>query len=213
MIPRSFCMPKKEGDKMAIQPVHIDINQEIQDWKTKRYGREVRGASASAFTKLQDQMNGAVDYLVEKGEAVDQAARDVQTVRQEAQGAVDHANDITEEYKQYADTKLEETTEQRQLAETAKQGADASASLSESWAHGGTGTRPGEDTNNSEYHSRQSKTQADRAKDEADRASQYSQITAPDFYLDIETGALYQKGGAGVDFSVADAILYWKIVA
>ena len=213
MIPRSFCMPKKEGDKMAIQPVHIDINQEIQDWKTKRYGREVRGASASAFTKLQNQMNGAVDYLVEKGEAVDQAARDVQAVRQEAQGAVDHANEIIAEYKQYADTKLEETTEQRRLAEVAKQGADASASLAESWAHGNTGARPEENTDNASYWSQQSKTDADRAKEEADRASQYSQITAPDFYLDIETGALYQKGGAGVDFVVADAILYWKIVA
>ena len=198
---------------MAIQPVHIDINQEIQDWKTKRYGREVRGASASAFTKLQDQMNGAVDYLVEKGEAVDQAARDVQTVRQEAQDAVDHANGITAEYKQYADTKLEETTEQRRLAEVARGSADDSAILAESWSHGNTGARPGENTDNASYWSQQSKTDADRAKDEADRASQYSQITAPDFYLDIETGALYKKGGAGVDFAVADAILYWKIVA
>lgn len=213
MIPRSFCIPKKEGDKMAIQPVHIDINQEIQDWKTKRYGREVRGASASAFTKLQDQMNGAVDYLIEKGEAVDQAARDVQTVRQEAQGAVDHANEITAEYKQYADTKLEETTEQRRLAEAAKQGADSSASLAESWAHGNTGARPEENTDNASYWSQQSKTDADRAKEEADRASQYSQIIAPGFYFDIDTATLYMKGGAGVDFIVDNATLYWKIIA
>lgn len=198
---------------MAVRPVHIDINQQIQDWKNARYGRQVRSANVEALTELQNQMNGAVDYLVEKGEAVDQATRDVQQVRQEAQGAVDHANEITEEYRQYADTKLTETTEQRRLAETAKRGADASATLSESWTHGGTGTRPGEDTDNSEYYSKQSKTQADRAKDEADRASQYSQITAPDFYLDVETGALYKKGGTGVDFAVADAILYWKIVA
>lgn len=208
-----FLYAKRKVIVMAERPVHIDINQQIQDWKNARYGRQVRSANAEALTELQNQMNGAVDYLVEKGEAVDQATRDVQQVRQEAQGAVDHANEITEEYRQYADTKLAETAEQRQLAETAKRGADASASLSESWAHGGTGTRPGEDTNNSEYYSRQSKTQADRAKDEADRASQYSQITAPDFYLDVETGALYKKGGTGVDFAVADAILYWKIVA
>ncbi len=208
-----FLYAERKVIVMAAQPVHIDINQQIQDWKNARYGRQVRSANVEALTELQNQMNGAVDYLIEKGEAVDQAASDVQQVRQEAQDAVDHANEITEEYKQYADTKLAETTEQRQLAETAKEEADESALLSESWAHGGTGTRPGEDTNNSEYHSQQSKTQADRAKDEADRASQYSQITAPDFYLDIETGALYQKGGAGVDFVVADAILYWKIVA
>lgn len=198
---------------MAAQPVHIDINQQIQDWKNARYGRQVRSANVEALTELQNQMNGAVDYLVEKGETVDQAARDVQTVRQEAQGAVDHANEITAEYKQYADTKLVETTEQRRLAEVAKQEADASASLAESWAHGNTGARPEENTDNASYWSQQSKTDADRAKEEADRASQYSQIIAPGFYFDIDTATLYMKGGAGVDFIVDNATLYWKIIA
>ena len=36
-------------------------------------------------------------------------------------------------------------------AETAAQGAAEDATLSKSWAVGGTGTRPGEDTNNAEY--------------------------------------------------------------
>ncbi len=36
-------------------------------------------------------------------------------------------------------------------AETAETGAEESATLSKSWAVGGTGTRPGEDTNNAEY--------------------------------------------------------------
>lgn len=198
---------------MAMQPIHIDINQEIQDWKVAQYGRQVRQANVDALTKLQDQSNKAVDYLVEKGEAVDQAARDVQTVRQEAQGAVDHANEITAEYKQYADTKLVETTEQRRLAEVARDGADDSAILAESWSHGNTGVRPGENTDNASYWSQQSKTDADRAKEEADRASQYSQIIAPGFYLDIETATLYMKGGVGVDFVLINAQLYWKIIA
>lgn len=42
---------------------------------------------------------------------------------------------------------------------------------SKSWAVGGTGTRDGEDTNNSKYHSKQAKSEADRAKKEADRAA------------------------------------------
>lgn len=209
---------------MAMQPVHIDISQEIRDWKAARYGRQVRQANVDALTKLQVQSNNAVDYLVEKGEAVDKATKDVQAVRQEAQGAVDHANKISTEnksyvdntvanYKQYADTKLTETTEQKEQAESAKKGADASALLAESWTHGNTGIRVGENTDNASYWSQQSKTDADRAKEEADRASQYSQISAPDFFLDIDTGALYKKGGTGVDFVVDDANLYWKIVA
>lgn len=208
-----FLYAERKVIVMAAQPVHIDINQQIQDWKNARYGRQVRSANVEALKELQNQMNGAVDYLVEKGEVVDQAAKDVQLVRQEAQGAVDHANEITEEYKQYADTKLAETMKQRQLAETAKKEADESALLSESWAHGNTGARPEENTDNASYWSQQSKTDADRAKEEADRASQYSQIIAPGFYFDIDTATLYIKGGAGVNFIVDNATLYWKIIA
>lgn len=199
---------------MANQPVHVNINQDIQDWKTARYGRQVRAANVSALTKLQDQTNASVDYVVEKGEAVDQAAEDVQTVRQEAQGAVDHANDITAEYKQYADDKLAATELERQAAQTARTGSEAAATLAESWAVGGTGARPGENTDNSQFWSQQSKTEADRAKEEADRASQYSQIMAPGFYFDIETAMLYQKTGVGIDFIVDEnTCLYWKITA
>ena len=188
---------------MALQPVHVNINQDIQDWTTARYGRQVRAANVSALTKLQDQANAAVDYIVEKGEAVDQAAKDVQTVRQEAQGAVDHANDITAEYKQYADDKLAATEQERQAAQTARTGSEAAATLAESWAVGGTGARPGADGNNSKYFSDQSKADADRAKEEADRAAQYASIVPPTFHIDFTTMELIQDTqGSGITFTL-----------
>lgn len=188
---------------MATQPVYIDINKEIQDWGNARYGRQVRQANISALTKIQNQMNEAVDYLVEKGEAVDQAAQDVQDVRQEAQGAVDHANAITTQYKQYADEKLVETERERQAAEQAKQSADDAAILSQSWAIGGTGSRHGEDGNNSKYYSDQSKADADRAKNEADRAAQYASIIPPTFHIDFDTMELIQDSqGGGITFTL-----------
>ena len=197
---------------MALQPVHIDISEDIQEWKDARYGRQVRAANVSALTKLQDQANAAVDYVVEKGEAVDQAAKDVQTVRQEAQGAVDHANDITAEYKQYADDKLTATELERQAAQAARTGSEAAATLAESWAVGGTGSRPGEDGNNSQFWAEKSKDDATRASQEADRAAQYAGIVAPGFLVDPETMVLYMKVGVGVDFIVTDdAELCWKI--
>ena len=197
---------------MALQPVHVNINQDIQDWTTARYGRQVRAANVSALTKLQDQTNAAVDYVVEKGEAVDQAAKDVQTVRQEAQGAVDHANDITAEYKQYADDKLAATELERQAAQAARTGSEAAATLAESWAVGGTGSRPVEDGNNSQFWAEKSKDDATRASQEADRAAQYAGIVAPGFLVDPETMVLYMKVGVGVDFIVTDdAELCWKI--
>ena len=188
---------------MANQPVHVDINKEILSWKNARYGRQVRAANVGALTKLQDQTNAATDYVVEKGEDVDQAAKDVQTVRQEAQGAVDHANEITAEYKQYADDKLAATELERQAAQTARTGSEAAATLAESWAVGGTGSRPGEDGNSSKYFSDQSKADADRAKEEADRAAQYASIVPPTFHIDFATMELIQDSqGSGITFTL-----------
>lgn len=197
---------------MANQPVHVNINQDIQDWTTARYGRQVRAANVSALTKLQDQANASVDYVVEKGEAVDQAAKDVQTVRQEAQDAVDHANDITAEYKQYADDKLTATELERQAAQAARTGSEAAATLAESWAVGGTGSRPGEDGNSSQFWAEKSQESAGQASREADRAAQYASIVAPGFLVDPGSMELYMKAGVGVDFIVTnDAELCWKI--
>lgn len=56
-------------------------------------------------------------------------------------------------------------------AEAYAQSSGSSAKEAESYAHGGTGTREGEDTDNALYYKNQSKSEADRAKTEADRAS------------------------------------------
>lgn len=197
---------------MAAQPVHIDISQEINGWANAQIGRDVRKYNVSALAKLQDQTNTAVDYVVEKGEAIDQAAKDVQTVRQEAQGAVDHANDITAEYKQYADDKLAATEQERQAAQTARTGSEAAATLAESWAVGGTGSRPGEDGNSSQFWAEKSQESAGQASREADRAAKYASIVAPGFLVDLDSMELYMKAGVGVDFIVTDdAELCWKI--
>lgn len=85
------------------------------------------------------------------------------------------------------------------------------AASSESWAIGGTGSRAGEDEDNSKYYSERSAEEAAAAKESAETAAKYAQIIAPDFYLDIDTGRLYMKGGVGVDFKLEDGKLYWKV--
>lgn len=62
------------------------------------------------------------------------------------------------------------------LAERHAAQADTYSVESESWAVGGTGTREEENTNNSKYYSQQSETQANRAKNEADRAASIANI-------------------------------------
>lgn len=79
--------------------------------------------------------------------------------------------------------------------------AAASAKLSESWAIGYTGTRVGEDTNNSKYHSDQSKAEADRAKTEADKAAIYAGIVIPTLTVDFTTGHLSYPDSTSITFS------------
>jgi hypothetical protein len=89
--------------------------------------------------------------------------------------------------------------------ESVENTAAASAKLSESWAIGHTGTRVGEDTNNSKYHSDQSKAEADRAKTEADKAAVYAEITIPSFVTDLITGHLTYSDDSSLIFNANHA--------
>lgn len=67
--------------------------------------------------------------------------------------------------------------------------------LSESHSHGGTGVRPGEETDNSKYYS-------EIAKMESEKAASYADMTFPEFFLDFSDGHLYCKQGKNVEFFV-----------
>lgn len=173
----------------------IDLTPEINSWENASCGEEVRGAGITSLEKMQEVANKTIVQ-------VNQTVVQVNETEKTASDAVNRANNTLN----HADEVLRDATQQ------ADNSAD-SATLSRSWAIGGTGTRNGENTNNSEYYSRQAGTYADNAKNDADRAAQYSQIIAPGFYFDVETATLYMKAGVGVDFVVADSVLYWKITA
>lgn len=102
-----------------------------------------------------------------------------------------------------------------QLAEQHASQAEEWSAASKSWAVGGTGTREGEDTNNSQYWSQQSKTEADRAKNEADRAaaiadididSELSEISANPVQNRVVTGELNKKLNKDGDATYTSAI-------
>lgn len=123
---------------MALQPIHIDISNEISDWKNAVKGKDVRQASVKAFTKLQEQANESVDYIAEKGSVVDQTVLDVQETRIAAEEAVEYANVISdaskkyvdntaEEYKNYADEKLTQTEQKLAKAEASATAAKESS--------------------------------------------------------------------------------------
>lgn len=108
----------------------------------------------------------------------------------------------------------------------AKESADAAENfnkLSESFAHGKVGVREGEDTDNSEYYSKQSKqsseiskeylTKVEQAGDEAvEKINQALDMDVPEFMVDITTGNLLYEGGRFV-FSVnrSNGNLEWEV--
>lgn len=88
-------------------------------------------------------------------------------------------------------------------AETAEANALQYSRDSKRYAVGGVMEGDAED--NAEYYYQQAKIQADMA-------AEYAGVTAPNFYVDPESMALYMKAGVGVDFMVEDDnVLYWKL--
>ena len=65
---------------MAI--ANIDLSQEIENWKTAAYGKDVRQANVAAFEKIQGTVNDTVQN-------VNQAAEDSASAAHNAQAAVD----------------------------------------------------------------------------------------------------------------------------
>ena len=91
---------------------------------------------------------------------------------------------------------LQKTLRQYMLdAQTAAQEAEAYNKSSISYAVGGTGSRIGEDTDNSKYYS-------EKAKEEAEKAGSYANLIFPEFYLDASTGHLMCKQGKTVTVKV-----------
>lgn len=95
-----------------------------------------------------------------------------------------------------------------QAAQSAGAAADYSKE-SESHSHGGTGTRPGEDTDNSLFYSEQSRKEYERAKEEADRAEKFSGFVTPDFLM--LNNQVYIKIGGTVDFILLNNQIYYKM--
>lgn len=73
--------------------------------------------------------------------------------------------------------------------------------LAESYAHGGTGEREGEDSDNAKYYYEQSKMYSDAAENAIE-------LSKPNFIVDLETGHLLYEGGR-FDFEVENGHLLW----
>lgn len=121
-------------------------------------------------------------------EAFEQDMKEIQTI-------IATCQNIQEAVEAWA--KLAE--EHMNAAAYSAESAEDMARLSESWAVGGTGTRAGEDTDNSKYYSERSRASSEEAKGYVDEVEQKGNeavdkiekaldVLTPSFLIDLSTG-------------------------
>lgn len=123
---------------------------------------------------------------------------DINTAKEEVEALIASANSQMATY-QTEFTTMSQNVQDLMTAITAymsniENAAAASATLSKSYSDGGTGTRPGEDTNNSKYYSQQ-------AKIEADKAAVYAEIVLPTVNVNLSTGHLIYSDNSSLTLS------------
>lgn len=143
-------------------PVQDDAVEDETERKTlAEYARQA-SESASAAAKSAEDAGESVRVVQENEESIkfiQDNISDINTVAQNGSnisavgGSIDSVNTVAENL-----TPIQETVDNiediRQAPQQAANSA-ASATLSESWAVGGTGTREGENTNNAKYYAEQ----------------------------------------------------------
>lgn len=159
------------------------------------------GSYDGSLTELE-QMEAEIDKKMEQMDAWADSVDSQEEIRQENE----QVRQSQEEIRQKNEIEREKKTQEviNTFGEAIGEAKDA-AKLSESWAVGETGIRPGENENNSKYYCSQSQVEADRAKEEADKAAAFSEIVPPVFRINWETMELIQETAAtGIRFFLTE---------
>lgn len=173
-----------------------DISKEVNDFREARLGEDVRGSLISLAEKVNTEVETNTVHVDDAADRVNRTAQAVEETNKAATQAVAHANEITEEYRQYADVKLQETTEESRAAQQA-------ASAAKGWATGGNGF----EDNNAKHFADRSKRYAvggvepgdtddnartyyQKAQEAAERAESMTHISETSFSVNTGTGHL-----------------------
>lgn len=156
------------------------------------------------------------EYITEFNQILNRIDNLAATTQANTDMVVKISNDITNKY-------LPQIIQNANLASSSATIAVNNAALSKSYAVGGTGTRTGEDTDNSKYYSEQSQAssqtaqsyaeQAEAAGDEAvNKINEALSQNVPQFTIDFTTGHLKYEGGR-FNFEVQNTTghLLWEV--
>lgn len=171
-------------------------------------------AAASAATARASELAAA--------ESEDAAKRSEQAAAKSEQAAL--ASETAAKESETAAKESEENAEKsetnaaasEQVAKTKADEAYGSADLSKSYAVGGTGTRDGEDTDNSKYYSEQSAEYLDKVETAGENAlntiNDALKAAKPEFLTNVDNGHLYYKGGRFLFNVDARGHLRWELM-
>lgn len=169
----------------AVERIQSEIGHEVEVItalsETARNAANTASQKASEAAESANSAGASADTATQKANDAKTSADSATDSKTRAGVYADLAQESVENASGYATTASAKATEAIQSAIAASGHADRSgvsadsaadsALESESYAHGDTGTREGENTDNALYYKGQAKAEADRAKAEADRAS------------------------------------------
>lgn len=144
-----------------------------------------------------------LSHLIAEAEMIPEILADITATKGEVEALITSINSqmatYATEFNQMSTDLQNLMTSVESYMSDVENAAVASAKLSESYAHGGTNTRPGEDGDNAAYYKEQAQSEANRSKSEADRAASYASMTAPTVRIDPDTMELIQEqAGTGI---------------
>lgn len=197
--------------------IDSDTNNQIV-WMCFRAGVVKRMGTYEDFKRQIAEATAEIkeEYLAEFQTILDQ-------IEELAEQTTINTNTVIMIRDEVVNTYLPQIIQNANTASSASVTAVNNATLSKSYAVGGTGTRTGEDTDNSKYYSERSQAssqtaqsyaeQAEAASDEVvDRINEALEQNVPQFVVDFSNGHLMYQGGR-FDFIVNEPTghLLWEV--
>lgn len=171
-----------------------DAETKRSEAETLRADAETARAEAELLRKANENDRLDAENLRAEAELKRQESEDTRVSNENTRIANENARNEAETTRKEAETKRQEDEEKRETAYndfvTAKETLEGYATTSKSWAVGGTGSRDGEDTDNSKYYSSLAKSSeeasaasAESAKANAETVQSLTTLVIPEFTM------------------------------
>lgn len=205
----TITVTKMDGSTVSLE---TNLSKITTNWSYNRETQQIVLTQSDGTPAYID-----LSYLIQQNEFTDTTTIAFSVVSGVVSANI-KAHSITDEHLQtdyLADIRIAMSN-----AQAAASAANADATLSESFAKGGTQTRTGEDTDNSKYYSEQSQAYRNACEDFRDQSQDLldtatARLTGLTMQVNFTDGCLYYDVATGLILSIDDTTgnLMWEITA